>query len=353
MKPLTRITLLLLTALLLFSLAGCTGISVGSGGLVVGDSYRLASGQTLNTDLTVIGGNAVLDENSTVNGDVSVVGGNVTIEGLINGSVSVLGGNLQLGDTARVRGDVAAIGGSIRRSPQAVVEGSTGTPRNFRVPTMRTAPVQVHFDPIAGPLMAFFRALALAALAILVHLFAATQMERTGQAAVSQPIAAGGVGLLTVIVAPALLLLLAITIILLPLSLLGFIILGIAALFGWLALGLIVGRQVAIWLKQPWSDPINAGVGTLVLSLLSSMLNLIPCLGWLANILLWFIALGAVFLTRFGTQAYPPYYSGGLTTSRPERPYSPPPVDPASPGSARAYGTDDVGPLDERKSDLD
>jgi hypothetical protein len=351
MKTITRILLILLFSLALLSMTGCAGITVGSEGLVVGDSYRLDSGRTLNTDLTVIGGNAVLEENSTVNGDVSVVGGNVTIDGTINGSVSVLGGYLQLGDSAVVRGEVAAIGGSIRRSPEAVVEGGSSVTRNFRVPTMRTAPVQVHFDPIVGPLMAFFRALALGALAILVHLFAAPQMERTGRAAIAQPVAAGGIGLLTLVVAPALLLLLAITIILLPLSLLGFVVLGIAALFGWLALGLIVGRQVAVWLKQTWSDPINAGVGTLVLTLLSSMLNLIPCLGWAANILLWFIALGAVFLTRFGTQVYPPYYSGGLATTRPEGPYSPPPVDQEPMGSARVYGTD-VDPMD-RRADLD
>ena len=170
---------------------------------------------------------------------------------------------------------------------------------------MRTLPLRMNFNPISGPLMAFFQALALAALAILVQLFARPDMERIGQTAVTQPVISGGVGLLTMIVAPALLLIMAITLILIPVSLLGFLILGIAGAV-WLAvLGLMVGRQLAIWLKQPWSDPVNAGVGTLVLTLLSSMLNLIPCLGWLANALIWFIALGAVVLTRFGTQVYP------------------------------------------------
>ena len=45
---------------------------------------------------------------------------------------------------------------------------------------MRTLPINVNFDPITGPLMAFFQALALAALAIVVQLFAAPLMERTG-----------------------------------------------------------------------------------------------------------------------------------------------------------------------------
>lgn len=352
MKLIKRLPLILIFIIALFALTGCIGVSMGGEGLVIGDSYRLESGDTLNNDLTVIGGNAVLAEDSTVNGDVSVLGGNVTIEGQVNGDVSVLGGNVRLDDSARIRGDVVSLGGTVRRSAGAVVEGRDNGRQPFRVPTMRTPPVQVHFDPILGPLMAFFRALALAALAIVVYLFAGTQMERTGRTAVAQPIISGGVGLLTLIVAPALLLLLAITILLLPLSLLGILILGIAALFGWLSLGLVVGRQLAIWLKQSWSDPINAGVGTLALSLLSSMLNLIPCLGWLANVLIWFIALGAVILTRFGTQTYPPYYSGGLAP-RPEGPYSPPaaPYTGEPTTGARVYGTDEPAPPVDRNGE--
>jgi hypothetical protein len=350
MKQIKRIPLILIFLMAVLVLSGCSGVSLADEGLVIGDSYRLESGQTLNTDLTVIGGNAFLAEDSTVNGSLSVLGGNVTANGRVNGDISILGGNVQLGDTARVVGDLTTLGGVVNRAAGAVVEGSSSGARPFRVPMMRTVPVQVHFDPIAGPLMAFFRALALAALAILVHLFAAPQMERTGRAAIAQPIVTGGVGLLTLVVAPALLLLMAITIILLPLSLLGIIILGIAGLFGWLSLGLIVGRQLAVWLKQPWSDPINAGVGTLVLSLLSSMLGLIVCLGWLANFLVSMIALGAVFLTRFGTQEYPPYYSGGLAP-RPAAPVVPTDDLYPTPG-ARVYGADEPrGPAVDNRID--
>jgi hypothetical protein len=345
MKQMKRFSFILAILLAVLLLTGCSGVSLGSQGLVIGDSYRLESGQTLNSDLTVIGGNAYLAEGSTVNGDVAVLGGNVTANGRVNGDVSILGGNVRLGDTARVRGDLVTVGGTVNRSAGAVVEGSGSGSRSFRAPMMRTSPVQVHFDPILGPLMAFFRALALAALAIVVHLFAAPQMERTGRAAVTQPVMTGGVGLLTIVVAPALLLLLAITIILLPLSLLGIVILGVAGLFGWLSLGLVVGRQLAVWLKQPWSDPISAGAGTLVLSLLSSMLGLIWCIGWLANFLVWMIALGAVFLTRFGTQVYPPYYGAGLAP-RAEMPYTPPPAPPYPTTGARVYGSDEPDPFE-------
>lgn len=326
MKQINRLSFLLLAALCVLMLTGCVGVSLEEEGLVVGESYTLESGDTLNTDLTIIGGNAQLEQDSTVNGDLAVIGGNVNIDGTVAGDVSVLGGYVQLEDHAVINGSLSAVGGTVRRANGAVVEGETNPSLPFRITNMRTPPFQINFDPITGPLMAFFQALALAALAILVQLFAATQMQRTGLAAISQPIVSGGVGLLTIIVAPALLLIMAITIILLPLSLLGFLVLGIAALYGWLSLGLMVGRQLAVWLKQPWSDPINAGVGTLVLSLLSSMLNLIPCLGWLANALVWFIALGTVILTRFGMQTYPAPY----------RPLTPQPAGPNPPAPAPA-----------------
>lgn len=333
---------MIIALLVLLSLTSCVAPSVQTEGLVIGDSnYRLENGDVINTDLTIIGGNAALDEGSTVNGDVTVIGANATIDGKVTGSVSVLGGYVYLDDHASVTGDLVSLGGTISRSAQSQVMGETTPGGSSGVPIMRALPVNINFDPVTGPLMSFFQALALAALAIVVQLFAAPLMERTGQTALAQPVVSGGVGLLTVIVAPALILVLAITIIMIPLSLLGILALGFAFLFGWLCLGLVVGRQLAVWMKQSWSDPVSAGVGTLALSLLSSMLNLIPCLGWLANALVGFVALGAVILTRFGTQTYP-----SIPAARNQTPYIPP-VQTAAPSTvndaAREPGAPDHG----------
>lgn len=321
MKRILHFSFVLLLALVMLSVTGCTGITIQDEGLVIGETYRLESGETVNHDLTIIGGDATLDEDSTVDGDLSIIGGNVSIDGTVDGDVSVTGGYVYLDDNAVITGDLVTLGGTVNRSSQAQVEGVERSDRPTVVlPWMRTMPVAFNFDPITGPLMAFFQALALAALAIVMQLFASTQMDRVGRTALTQPVVSGGIGLLTIVVAPALLVILAITIILIPLSLVGILALGLAVLFGWLALGLLVGRQLAIWLKQSWSDPISAGVGTLALSLLSSMLNLIPCLGWMANALIWLVALGAALLTRFGTQPYPTLPA----SPRPAAPYAPP-----------------------------
>lgn len=307
MKKLIRIALLLFLLLLLTS---CVSIPVVEDGLVVGQSYQLESGDTLENDLTVIGGNVSLEEGSTVEGDVAVMGGTAIIDGTVNGEVTVLGGYVYLDDHAVIEGSVNSLGGTIERSSQAVIEGNDGiqTNRRPRITTMRTPNMQISFDPITGPLMAIFQALALAALAVLANLTIPTYMERTGRAAVSQPYGTGGVGCLTILV----LVVMTITIILIPFSLVGFVVASIAALFGWLALGLVLGRYIAVWLKQSWTDPVSAGVGTMSLSLLASLLNVIPCIGWFFYVAAGLVALGAVVLTRFGTQEYPaPYTAAG------------------------------------------
>lgn len=356
MKRIIRLSFLL-TALLAFGLllAGCTPgftIADGNGGLVVGQSYTLAKGETLHNDLTVIGGNATMEKGSKVEGDVAVIGGTVTINGEIDGSVSIIGGSTYINDDALVTGDVVTLGGSVHKTEKATIEGNETTNPTPDHPTPLTAVpapmMNVNFDPVTGPLMAIFQALAVAALAVLISLFAPMPLERTGQTAFRQPFAAGGVGCLTIIIIS----IMAITIILLPVSALGFIAAVVAGLFGWAALGLMLGRQIAIWLKQPWTDPINAGVGTLVLSLVSSMLNLIWCVGFPIYVIISLIGIGAVVLTRFGTQPY----LGGLVTSspRPAGPYYNPPSPYVNEsGSARIYETPDEPsdnpPIDPRE----
>lgn len=327
MKKILRIPLLILLTLVILSLTACSSVPNLGPGLVLGQSYRLGNGETLNESLTVIGGNAVLDTGSTVNGDVAVIGGNVTIDGAVNGELAVMGGYVYLSDHAVIKGSVTTIGGSVQRSSKAVVEGQNTQSGRTPITTINTPGVNVSFDPITAPLTATFEALALAALAIIINLFASRPMERTGQAAESQVLASGGVGCLTILV----LVIMTITIILIPISVLGFLAAAVAALFGWTALGLLLGRRLSSWLKQSWSEPINAGVGTLILSLVASLINFIPCIGWIGSVVVSMIGLGAVVLTRFGTQVYPTPGGAAVLTPRP-MPYAPPaPVPPPAP----------------------
>ena len=293
-----------------------------NGKVVFGGFYRLESGQTLEGGLVIFGGQGILEESSTVNGDVLLTGGSLNIDGIVTGDVVAVGGSVDLGENAVIQGDVTTIGAAIKRADGAVVEGTFSfempgsidfgdTPELF-LPHLNFSPrsyfsaMWEDFKPIRDLLWKSFQALALAALAAILFLFLEKPTERVSKTLVAQPLLSGGLGLLTTIVAPALFLVLIITIILIPLGVLGFLGIGLAILYGWIAIGYEVGKRISTLAKQVWAPPITAGIGTLMLSLLSNIMNAIPCIGWVLPALIAVIGLGAVVISRFGTQVYNP-----------------------------------------------
>jgi hypothetical protein len=75
-------------------------------------------------DVAVLGGN--VDVFGTVTGDVSVTGGNLHVHdgGWILGDAVVIGGVMTLDDNGQVDGDVSTLGGVLKRSDKAVIGGS-------------------------------------------------------------------------------------------------------------------------------------------------------------------------------------------------------------------------------------
>jgi hypothetical protein len=171
-----------------------------------------------------------------------------------------------------------------------------------RIDVPRVLVPQFDFGPIWKLMWAIFVSLVMAALAVLLTMFMANPTERVANTIVNQPVAAGGFGLLTVIVAPILILLLTITIILIPVSLLAIIILVIGGIFGWIAVGVEIGKRLAPLFKTQWALPVSAGIGTLILSLVASALWAIPCIGWVGPVCVSLLGLGGVLLSRFGSQ---------------------------------------------------
>ena len=282
----------------------------GTDQMVFGGTYTLNAGQTLTGNLVVFGGLATLEKGSIVNGDVALTGGSLNVSGEIKGSITSVGGSINLSDTAVVDGDINTVGGTLNRTSQTVIKGNISTsgpgairlPINWNLDGLRNLPLADIFHPIGSVLWGIFQSLAVAALALLVVLFMPTPTRRVSNAIIGQPVMAGGLGLLTVVVAPALVVLLAITILLIPLSLIGILLLAVAFLFGWIAVGLEAGDRLAGLFKVQWAPPISAGIGTLVLSFFSSVFALIPCVGWVLPTVIAILGLGGVFLTRLGTR---------------------------------------------------
>ena len=122
------------------------------------------------------------------------------------------------------------MGGSLTREPGSEVEGDvvTNIPApNIQIPNVPSppnvpdvpsppTPPNFNFDPIGNFLGMLFTAVAVSLLAMLASLFLQPQIERVSQAIVGQPVIAGSIGLLTGVMAPFVLVILAVTIILIP-----------------------------------------------------------------------------------------------------------------------------------------
>ncbi len=321
---------------------------------VFGDNYTLHSGDTLDGNLWIFGGNVTLEDGSRITGDVRLAGGTLQADGEIDGNISSTGGSINLGKTALVHGDVNMLGGSINRENAAQILGELRNepqgPFQFTAPGVRVPAFEIQLNPFWGLLTAIFRAFALAALAILVVMFWPRQSERTARAIVAQPLTAGVLGLLTVAVVPVVLLVLIITIIGIPVSLVGIIILAIMVIFGWISLGTEIGHRLADAFRTEWALPVAAGLGTLILTLVTFAIGEIPCIGWIAPVAVGMVGLGGVLLTRFGTQTYPTL--GQPTGSNP---LSPAPFTPAPgyPPAAPVYPPEsDAPPAPEGGADV-
>jgi hypothetical protein len=279
--------------------------------VIFGESFTLESGEEMGGDLVVLGGSVVLEPRSRVDGNVVVMGGSARVAGEIGGDVVTFGGNVEVRATAVVDGDLVTLGGNVQREEGAIVRGQEVGGLEFRgLPRFWTFPTRVYssewpdrwFGFIFDVFKAIFVALAVAALGLLIVLFWPKQTEKVGQAILVAPLPSGGVGLLTAVVAVALMVLLAITICLSPIALLLGVALLAAGTFGWAAVGLLVGRRLLEAFKVKVITPLMAvAAGILLLSLLGA----IPCLGALVVIVAGCVGLGAVVLTRFGTQTYP------------------------------------------------
>jgi len=280
--------------------------------VVFGGTFTLESGETLDGNLVVFGGYVSLEDGSRVYGDVVMFGGTLNVGGEITGSVVAFGGLVDLADNALVRGDVSMLGGHLEQAGNAQVVGETITdftfPFAFRMPGgVRMPSIGVQFSPLLDLLWFFVRIFLWAALAVLIVLFLPTYTARVSRAVVTQPVVAGALGLLTAVVAPLVLVIMAVTILLLPAAIVGALLVVVAWVYGLVALGLEVGKRLAQMFQQEWVPAVAAGVGTFGLILvLNGADALIPCVGVIFKALAGMVGLGAVMLTRFGAQSYPP-----------------------------------------------
>jgi hypothetical protein len=335
----------LLTFILLLALLFVPVSSVHAQGpdgndvFLLGQNYTLNSDETLNGSLAVIGGNALIEEGAVVNGDIVLIGGNLTLNGDVSGNLALIGGNLTisgkidgdiaviggqavLSETAEVNGDIATIGGQVEKDPDAKVSGDitnnaplVDIPDIPNVPNIPNAPdapnvpnvpnVNVDVNPLWNALGVIWRALAVAAIGMLLTLFLQPQLERVADAITRQPVMAGSFGLLAIVVTPLAMLIMIVTLILIPVAIVVALLIPLAWLFGMVALGQEVGERFTKAINQIWAPVLSTGVGTFLLVLVAGFIGMIPCFGWLLAFIISLFAIGGVAMTWFGTRSAP------------------------------------------------
>lgn len=361
MKRLIGVPLLLALTLIWATPALAQGGDGEPGQVVFGKDIFLEEGDIIEGNLVVFGGNLDMENGSHVEGDVVIFGGSGEIDGEIEGDLALIGGNAGLGPNAEVDGDVASIGGQVDLDEDAYVRGQVIETTKFEfdripVPPIRAVPPQPGFDGDFGfePLNLAFRimtgiaqglvvAVLVSAIGLLVVLFLPEHTQTVSQTIRQVAPTSFGVGVLTLIVGIAAMILLFITCCLFPVGLLVALALVITTLYGWIVVGYLLGERILQAVQKDSGQPTSiasALVGVFVVTLIQQWLMAlgnIPCLGfffWLLGAALWLLiastGLGAVILTRLGTQPY----SG----STPPRTPSPtlPPTPPAEPGQLEA-----------------
>jgi hypothetical protein len=311
---------IVLNILLFAGLALPKGVSAApldDGRTVFGESYTLSSGRILEGDLNVIGGIVEIEKDATVTGNVFIIGGTVTIDGTIEGDLTVIGGTVKLEEHALVEGNVFSQGTSyLTQAPGAIIEGEENQLgdlpwRQFHrnlIPMPRTTlPTQSRYLPILNWIGRLIGStLLFMALGGLLLLVMPKSTEVMSQAMLKQPWLILGYGALTALVVVVASVIFAITICLAPLAILLNLVIGLAALFGWLTLGYELGKQIISGIfKTKWHPALTAVLGNLVLYLLARGLGLIPCLGGFLVFVVILFGLGAAVLTVFGTRAFP------------------------------------------------
>jgi cytoskeletal protein CcmA (bactofilin family) len=355
MKRTVKIASLVLLAMLVFvPIQSAAAKSPAFDGRVIfGQSFTLKNGETMTGDLLVFGGSATLEEGATVNGNVVLFGGSLVINGEVTGDVAVTGGSVTIGASAHLHGNLATVGASLERAEGAQIDGQifntatswvgngsngnvpvTPVPVNPITPVKPAVPnININFNPFISMLNAFGQALGLAVLAMLVMLFLAPHADRVAHAVIAQPLTAGGLGLLTVVLAPITLLLLIVTIILIPVAAAAVVALVVVAVFGWIAIGYEIGQRFTTAIHQNWHPAFSAGLGVFALTLVARALTGIPvlnCVGWLVPFLLGLAGLGAVLMTRFGTQLVVAPAANVPAQLAPVVPAAPEPESPAA-----------------------
>ncbi len=287
----------------------------------------------LTGDLVSMGG--VVSIPGLVGGDVSSIGGPVRISGRVAGNVSAVGGGVALIGAGEVDGDISALGGGVQKSDSARHKGSINSYsadalRDTLTQTMRTVRYSVrygggdmerdHHSPwlvgglVGAGLVVFFSMLATGiVLLMLPAIFFPRNVENSAAAITGDMWRACGIGALTVVGFFPGMVMMAVSILGLPLIPFVLMLAAAAAVLGLSAFSVLLQDRFFTGIKKagPVSLTGKVAAGYAIMAGLLFFGKLIPLIGGLLSLiglmLLAFgtmVGLGSAWMTRMGNRLH-------------------------------------------------
>ena len=260
-------------------------------GPVFGQSL-VVDGQAVDCgDLTLFG--STLDVQGQVRGNIFAFGSNINIAGNVSGDVNLYGGTATLRSGSHVRGNINLFGGSERSEAGAFLDGAVKNQSqhiSLWLPGINAGFVFPFWPMVTWVVLGLVLISLLPEHVMFVRTTVASKTRRSLL-----------LGVLSLLLAPAVLVVLIALIIPIPLAILIAIGLIAAWALGTIAIGWLVGEYIMRAIAPRHNTRLaQVTVGLTVLVLVGSL----PYIGWLVSIGAGLLGLGAVFLSRFGTRLY-------------------------------------------------
>jgi hypothetical protein len=260
-------------------------------GPVLGQTQIVDEHEVECGDLTLVG--STLDVRGQVRGTILAFGSNINIAGKVSGDIDLYGGMATLQSSSHVQGNINLFGGSERSEAGARLEGVIND-RSQRVSFWLPGVSSGFAFPLWS--IVIWVALGLVFISLLpehvmfVRTTAAQKVRRSFL-----------LGLLSLVLAPVILIILIALIIPIPLAILVVIGLIAAWTLGTIAIGWMMGDSIMRAVAPRHNTRVaQVTVGLTVLMLVGSL----PYIGWIIGLGAGLLGLGAVLLSRFGTRLY-------------------------------------------------
>jgi hypothetical protein len=272
--------------------------AVGRNARLAGGNVEVGPDGSIAGNLTIAGGSVEI--RGPVGGDVDVAGGDVSIDSAVAGDVRVASGELALGPNARIGGKLVHRGpGKIRQDPAAQVAGGVERAASPR----RTGERAPRHERDGG---GWPWSLGLIALAGLIAGLFPVGSRRMGEGLRRDPAIGLLLGFIVLVCVPIAAVILAVTIIGIPLALAVLLLYFVMLIVGYAAVGVVVGDAALARLRS--QDAARAGwrVGAAMAAmLLVALLTRIPVLGGLVTFAVLLAGLGAIALAIRARTAAP------------------------------------------------